>query len=48
MPDELEIKLYAASFFELTSEGLIKRAREYGGDKYEPPEGRRELVQGYS
>ena len=48
MPDELEMKLYAVSFFKLTSEGLIKSAREYGTDKYEPPEGRRELAHRYS
>jgi hypothetical protein len=31
------MKLYAISYFELESEGLIKSATEYWADTYEPP-----------
>lgn len=47
MPDGKDMKLFAISFFELTSEGLIKSATEYWADKYDAPEWRKELVQRY-
>jgi hypothetical protein len=47
MPDGKEMNLFAVSFFELTSEGLIKSATEYWADKYDAPEWRKELVQRY-
>ena len=47
MPDGKEMKLYAASFFELNSDGQIKSATEYWADTYEPPDWRKDLVERY-
>jgi hypothetical protein len=47
MPDGKEMKLYAASFFELNLDGQIKSATEYWGDTYEPPDWRKDLVEWY-
>lgn len=47
MPDGKEMKLFAISFFEVSSDDLIVSATEYWADTYEPPEWRKELVQRY-
>lgn len=44
MPDGKEMKLFAISFFEIDSEGLISSVTEYWADSYEAPEWRRHLV----
>lgn len=47
MPDGKDLKIYAASFFEIDRDGFIKSATEYWGDTYDPPEWRKDLVQRY-
>jgi len=47
MPEGIDIKLFAVSFFELESDGLIKRATEYWADMYDPPEWRKDLTKRY-
>lgn len=44
MPDGRELKLFAISFFEVDSEGLISSATEYWAETYIPPVWRQHFV----